>query len=74
MATPRAPGAWSWVRRASLARDVFRDLRPMGIAFVLAFEVGCLLLGIGQPRRSRIAAGVVLAVPLAVLEMILASG
>ncbi len=55
-------------------RDVLRDLRPMGISFVLGFEAGCLLLVVGQPRRLRIAAGVVLAVPLAVLEVLLVFG
>ncbi len=55
-------------------RDVLRDLRPTGISFVLGFEVGCLLLVIGQPGRMRIAAGVALAVPLAVLETILVFG
>ncbi len=55
-------------------RDVFHDLRPTGISFVLGFAVGCLLLVVGRPRRMRIAAGVALAVPLAVLEMILVFG
>lgn len=53
-------------------RDVLRDLRTTGISFVLGFDVGCLLLVIGQPRKVRIAAGVALAVPLAALALFLA--
>lgn len=53
-----------------LLRDLLRDLRPAGVWSVLAFAVGCLLLVVGRPGRARIAAGVVLAVPLVVIEMI----
>lgn len=53
-----------------LLRDLLGDLRPAGISSVLAFAAGCLLLVVGRPGRKRIAAGVVLAVPLVVLEMI----
>ncbi len=57
-----------------LLRDLLGDLRPAGLSSVLAFAVGCLLLVVGRPGRKRIAAGVVLAVPLLVLEMIWLSG
>jgi hypothetical protein len=55
-------------------RDVLRDLGPTGMSSVLGLAAGCLLLVIGRPGRIRIAAGVVLALPLAVLEMIFVLG
>lgn len=53
-----------------LLRDLSSGLRPVGISSALAFAVGCLLLVLGRPGRTRIAAGVVLAAPLVALEMI----
>jgi hypothetical protein len=45
-------------------RALLRELQPTSLLLVLGFASGCLLLVAGRARRVRIAAGVLLAVPL----------
>lgn len=51
-------------------RDLLRDLRLTGISSVLGFAVGCVVLVVGRPGWIRIAAGVILAAPLAAITVI----
>jgi len=50
-------------------RDLIRDPLPVKIPFFMGFLAGCVLLLVGRPRGVRIAAGVLLAAPLVVVEI-----
>ncbi|HEX9051219.1 MAG TPA: hypothetical protein VF841_11870 [Anaeromyxobacter sp.] len=52
----------------AVLRGLTNPLYPAKIAFTYAFVAGILLLVAGRPRRVRIAAGVLLALPLVVLQ------
>jgi len=57
----------------AVVRDYLRDLIhepvPAKILFFMGFLAGCVLLLVGRPRVVRIAAGVLLAAPLVVVEI-----
>lgn len=57
-----------------LLRDLIRDHRPTTMLSFLGFDAGCLLLVLGRPRAVRIAAGVLLAMPVLALEVVAALG
>jgi hypothetical protein len=54
----------------ALLRDVIRALYPMNILLASGLLAGSLLLVVGRPGRARIAAGALLATPLAVVEIV----
>lgn len=53
-----------------LLRDVIRALYPINVLLASGLLAGSLLLVIGRPQRARIAAGVLLATPLAIVEIV----
>jgi hypothetical protein len=55
-------------------RNLIREPQRAEIFFFLGFLAGCLLLLVGRPRGVRIAAGVLLAAPLVVVEIMRAVG
>ena len=57
-----------------LLRNLIRDHDPRRLLLLLAFDAGCLLLVVGQPRRRRIVVGLVLAAPLLVRALAVALG
>ncbi len=50
-------------------RDLIRDPLPVKIPFFMGFLAGCVVLLVGRPGGVRIAAGVLLAAPLVVVEI-----
>jgi hypothetical protein len=55
-------------------RNLIPDHRPWKIVPLLGLDAGCLLLTVGRPRAWRVIAGVLVAAPLLVLEVISALG
>jgi hypothetical protein len=55
-------------------RELLRDVPLAGALSLVGFDVGALLLVAGRPRAWRVAAGVLLAAPLLVLELLRALG
>ncbi|HEY6002362.1 MAG TPA: hypothetical protein VIV57_05755 [Anaeromyxobacter sp.] len=53
-----------------LLRDVIRALYPIDILLASGLLAGSLLLVVGRPGRARIAAGVLLATPLAIVGIV----
>jgi hypothetical protein len=54
----------------ALLRDVIRALYPIHILLASGLLAGSLLLVVGRPGRARTAAGVLLAMPLAIIEIV----
>jgi hypothetical protein len=50
-------------------RNLIGDHSPANLLFFMGFFAGCLLLIVGRPRAVRIAAGLLLAAPLAVVQI-----
>lgn len=54
----------------ALLRDVIRALYPIHVLLASGLLAGSLLLVVGRPGRARIAAGILLATPLAIFEIV----